>query len=286
MADPRQICFDILGKLKIPDPDDVGNYKTVVYQGTSPQFANYRTGLKKPRQVREYVIQTPSNTGAQLTQRSFMLQAVSDWQAADQTERNRAAAVAKTRMLPLYQAYLSMRIKELIQESEDTMWQDAFPVGSIYINTTTADPNTFMGFGTWENFAAGRVLVGLDDGVAPFDTLGDTGGEVEHTLTSGEMPSHTHTQDSHNHTQDSHNHTQNSHTHTQYSNTAAHQAGGANNNAQVTTLGANTGGTTATNIATTATNQATTATNQNTGGGSAHNNLQPFIVVSIWQRTA
>jgi microcystin-dependent protein len=38
--------------------------------------------------------------------------------------------------------------------------------------------------------------------------------------------------------------------------------------------------TTATNQATTATNQATTATNQNTGGGLAHNNLQPYIVLN------
>ena len=38
--------------------------------------------------------------------------------------------------------------------------------------------------------------------------------------------------------------------------------------------------TTATNIATTATNQTTTATNQSTGGGLAHNNLQPYIALN------
>jgi microcystin-dependent protein len=35
----------------------------------------------------------------------------------------------------------------------------------------------------------------------------------------------------------------------------------------------------------TAVNQATTATNQNTGGGAAHNNLQPYIVVNYIIKT-
>jgi microcystin-dependent protein len=36
----------------------------------------------------------------------------------------------------------------------------------------------------------------------------------------------------------------------------------------------------------TATNQAATATNQNTGGGGSHSNVQPYIVVYMWKRTA
>ena len=38
------------------------------------------------------------------------------------------------------------------------------------------------------------------------NTLGATGGTQTHTMSSAEMPSHTHTQDSHNHTQNSHGH--------------------------------------------------------------------------------
>jgi microcystin-dependent protein len=60
----------------------------------------------------------------------------------------------------------------------------------------------------------GKVPVGRDSADASFDTMGELGGAKTHTLTSTEMPSHTHTQDSHNHTQNSHNHTQDAHSHT------------------------------------------------------------------------
>jgi microcystin-dependent protein len=183
-----------------------------------------------------------------------------------------------------------------------------YPVGSIYTSVVNTNPNTFFG-GTWVSFATGRTIVGIDTGQTEFDTIEKTGGAKTHTLTTNEMPSHTHTQNAHNHTQDSHNHTQNSHNHTQ--NAHNHQSPNLNNfverrgsaggsfstpdgafhyfdstsNTSRNTTATNQA-TTATNQATTATNQATTATNQNTGGGAAHNNLQPYITVYMWKRTA
>lgn len=50
-----------------------------------------------------------------------------------------------------------------------------YPVGSIFINTTGTNPSTFLG-GTWEEFGKGRVLVGKDTTQTEFDTLGETGG--------------------------------------------------------------------------------------------------------------
>lgn len=53
-------------------------------------------------------------------------------------------------------------------------WQ--FPVGYLLISTVNTNPATFLGYGTWGNTGAGRVLVGLDSGDADFDTATETGG--------------------------------------------------------------------------------------------------------------
>jgi microcystin-dependent protein len=133
----------------------------------------------------------------------------------------------------------------------------------------------------------GRVPVGFDSSQTEFDTLGEVGGAKTHTLTEAQMPSHTHIQNSHNHTQDAHNHTQNPHNHSQTIGNIddLNFTGGGGQNPPADgpnafTNGSVTQNTTATNNATTATNQATTATNQNTGGGQAHNNLQPYVVLN------
>lgn len=119
-----------------------------------------------------------------------------------------------------------------------------YPVGSIYINASVStNPATLIGFGTWEAFGAGRVLVGLDSGQTEFDTLGETGGAKTHTLTINEMPAHTH---------------------------SVPNSGSQNNSFD--------SGTTVGNDV--------TGTSGSTGGGQAHNNLQPYIVVYMWKRTA
>lgn len=124
-----------------------------------------------------------------------------------------------------------------------------YPVGSIYTNASVStNPATLLGFGTWTAFASGRVLVGVDSGQAEFDTLGETGGAKTHTLTTAEIPAHAHAQSTNN-----------------LLNNGATDAGvGAG-----WYRGASLGGST-----------------QNAGGGGAHNNLQPYITVYMWKRTA
>ena len=63
------------------------------------------------------------------------------------------------------------------------------PVGSIYINATNStNPGTLLGFGTWTAFGAGRVPVGFNAADPLFDTAEETGGS-KNAIVAG----HTHT---------------------------------------------------------------------------------------------
>lgn len=74
-----------------------------------------------------------------------------------------------------------------------------YPVGSVYINVSdSTNPGTLLGFGTWAALGAGRMIVGFDSGDTNFDTAGETGGANTVTLTTNELPAHTHTVDTTN----------------------------------------------------------------------------------------
>lgn len=65
------------------------------------------------------------------------------------------------------------RVLELINQERQKQW----PVGSIYTNAAVnTNPATLLGFGVWQQFGQGRVLVGVDTGNSNFNTLGKTGG--------------------------------------------------------------------------------------------------------------
>lgn len=85
-----------------------------------------------------------------------------------------------------------------------------------------------------------RVPVGYDSTDSDFNLLGKTGGEKTHALTSGEGPSHTHTDPSHVHTGPSHTHTDPGHTHG--AGTLAASSGGNHNHDIGVDTGASGGG--------------------------------------------
>ena len=148
-----------------------------------------------------------------------------------------------------------------------TALQACYPVGSIYINATNAtNPGTLLGFGTWTAFGAGRVMVGFDAGDALFDTSEETGGSKDAIVVS-----HTHTATS---TVTDPGHL---HSYTGDDRPGFGFVGGADTAiSYINSLNTNT-----------ATTGITVATTNSTEGSSGTNaNLQPYITVYMWKRTA
>jgi len=142
--------------------------------------------------------------------------------------------------------------------------QALYPVGSIYSNATSStNPATLIGFGTWTAFGAGKVMVGLDSGDATFSTVGNTGGSKDAIVVS-----HTHTATS--------TVTDPGHTHS--------GSVSSNNRNAGTSNGGSVQDPASIGIATTG---ITVATSLSTTGSSATNaNLMPYVVVYCWKRTA
>jgi len=149
-------------------------------------------------------------------------------------------------VLPQINQQLQYPLDYVTQEILKQFVNTAYPVGSIYMNSTnSANPSTILGVGVWTAIE-GYVVAGYKSGDANFGTSGATVGSATHTLTEAEMPSHTHGVPTH----------------------------------------INNGGTTpyiqASNLTTFYGNVTTTAT----GGGGSHNNIQPTLVAYVWQRTS
>lgn len=160
-----------------------------------------------------------------------------------------------------------------------------YPVGSIYMSTVSTNPATLFGFGTWEAMPAGRVL--LAQGKSSWGTTynaGSTGGEATHQLTVGELPNHGHTASTDNinligsFRLDGTEVGGNTYANgvfsigSSFTPSKGHGSSGGGSNA-----GRNI------NFSSTHSHKITI---NNVGEGQSHNNIQPFISVYIWKRTA
>jgi hypothetical protein len=136
-----------------------------------------------------------------------------------------------------------------------------YPIGSIYTATVATNPGTLLGFGTWVAFGAGQVMMGSGN---PSYLAGTTGGSYDAIV-----PTHTHTAVS----------TDAGHTHTTVGSIGGffqYGAGGGNPGINIPQAS---NGTTLTG------NASITTTITAAGVSPTGANVQPYIVVYMWQRT-
>lgn len=120
---------------------------------------------------------------------------------------------------------------------------NVYPIGAVYMSMNSTNPGTLFG-GTWKQ-VQGKFLLGVSNAYP----AGSSGGESEHTLTTAEIPNHTHS--------------------FKYT-------------GQSETMGVN-----AIRLYEAASYQynAYSGGQSSNCGGQAHNNMPPYLAVYIWYRT-
>ena len=164
----------------------------------------------------------------------------------------------------IYMANKAIRLKG----KNDTFYPcPYYPVGSIYISVINENPTKWFG-GTWVSFGAGRVLVGVDTSQVEFNAVLKTGG-------SKATEKHTHRMDSysflkHEHANIGYAYTDDNQRFLMVGNKMDNTEAGINNN-QARLWGHEI-------------SDGPVVTDS--FGNGISGNLQPFITVYMWRRTA
>ena len=150
-----------------------------------------------------------------------------------------------------------------------------YPIGSIYMSVNNVNPTTLFG-GTWVQMKD-KFLLGAGD---TYEN-GNIGGEATHTLTTTELPSHSHGIPSLSGSTGN----AGAHNHAVIGTSATNGGSGVfcetwanrsnDRNGYTSSVGDHSHSVT--------TNASTT---NNTGSGASHNNMPPYLVVNMWKRTA
>ena len=141
-----------------------------------------------------------------------------------------------------------------------------YPVGSVYIAFNDTNPSTLFG-GTWERIQEAFLWAVGSDG----RDLGGRGGEATHTLTTSELPDHYHYVGRYGTTSN-----------TYYEQDAVAGAEGSGNYLTIASSGRNEGW----YKASTPDKQIYASNVIEDNLGQPHNNMPPYVQVSMWKRTA
>lgn len=149
-----------------------------------------------------------------------------------------------------------------------------YPIGAIYMSTVSTNPATLFKIGNWEALPAGRVL--LAQGTSTWGvnySAGSTGGEDKHTLTVSESAPHNHTGSA----------TTSGSTHT-HALTMQASHGESGNGGVPRFSDGDIWSPYKTQNLSAAGEHSHAITINNSGGGQAHNNMQPYLSVYMWKR--
>lgn len=143
------------------------------------------------------------------------------------------------------------------EPTKEDVYELVYPVGSYYVSmSSTFDPNVEF-VGTWVQDTDGRMTMTSSD----INDVGNTGGEKTHKLVQAEVPSHRHT------------------------GSGVTIQTGKNGSFGNTTQSSYWNWTRGTSLKYERIYDAT-MTPASAGSGTAHNNLQPYIVCVRWHRVA
>ena len=180
--------------------------------------------------------------------------------------------------------------------------QTLYPVGSIYTSTVATNPNTLFGFGTWTAFGAGRVMVGAGTLNSVVYTAAATGGSADAVLvshnhggaTGGQNQNHVHVVAGTTGGQsNSHNHSTLEPSGGTYQNVGGNFGSdynlasyGSTPNVTYVTGGASVNHTHTFSTTSNANNVDHTHSIATDGSSATNANMQPYVVVYMWNRTA
>ncbi len=165
--------------------------------------------------------------------------------------------------------------------------QAVYPVGSIYINaTSSSNPATLLGFGTWEAFGAGRMMVGLNASDALFDTAEETGGSKDAIVVSHTHTGTTASNGAHTHNLISEGTANTGLTSSNVISQQVNEASGLIENANFEYALRSNSGTATLGVTSSNGAHTHTITTDSTGSSGTNANLPPYIVVRMWKRTA
>ena len=167
----------------------------------------------------------------------------------DFNQSGKGMAIGKVSTKDAFEINMDTNLTGSFTINSKTIFDLVYPVGSIYLSVKSTNPGTIFG-GTWVQWGQGRVPVGVASS-GTFNYVEKTGGAETHTLTTSQIPSHSHQI--------------NQSTEQRWSfedgGWATFRCGSSN------VVGGN-------------------IYTQNSGGGGSHNNLQPYITCYMWKRTA